>query len=338
MSNTMGTDPNALGFATSGSPLPTGYTEPNFAPGESLNQEMDTFWQQYQSNPALQQFVQQNYGYLSWMLNIPELSKILVSAALGQWYQGKVSGAVSSTQWFKTASQTMRDWDTLQSTDPATAAQRIEATKWQIWQISQQSGIGLSPDQVTSLASSANMFGWDTTTLNQVVRQQYATATNTSDQMGESATFTDQAKQIAGDYLVPMSDSAINQWAQRAVKGQTNTDGLADYLRQQAAVLYPWMKPALDQGMTAKDYLEPYRQAAAKTLAVAPDSIDWTNPKWMGALTAQASDGTQGIKNLDQFARTLRTDPQYGYSNTQDAMNQAYTTVKTLETSMGKVA
>ena len=338
MSSTMGSDPNALGFQTSGSALPTGYTEPSFSPTEAIGDEENTFWQQYQSNPALQQFVQQNYGYLSWMLQIPELAKILVSAALGQWDQGKVSGAVSGTQWYKTASQTMRDWQTLQSTDPATAAQRLDATKWQIWQDSQQSGIALQPDQVTSLATSANMFGWDTTTLNQIIRNQYATAANTSDQMGESASFTNQAKQLAGQFLVPMSDQTIQDWAIRAVKGQTNVDGLTDYLRQQAGTLYTWAQPALQQGMTMTDYLNPYREAAAKTLAVSPDQIDWLNPKYMGALTAQAQDGTAGIKNMDQFVRTLKTDPQYGYQNTQDAMNQAYGLAKTLETSFGKVA
>ena len=346
--------PQGAGLLDTPSGPLAGYTPPTVTPGESVQSQIDAAWAQFQGNPQMQQAIQQEYGDESWALSIPELGKIIVAGALYGWDQGEMDGAIAGTQWYKTASGSMRAWSALQATDPATANQQIENTKWAIWEISQQSGVALQPDQVQNLAVKALMFGWvsaDATsgdvsagnTLNQIIRNQYANPTSIgaggTTQMGEAAQFTDAARQLSGQYLVPMSDQQIQDWTIRAVKGQVNQQGLEDSLRQQAAQLYPWMTAALNQGQTPRDFLSPYTQAAASTLSISPDQIDWTSPKWMSKLLAPAGpDGTSGGPlNVDQFSRAIKADPTFGYQNTKDAMTQSYGLADTILQQFGKV-
>ena len=112
---------------------------------------------------------------------------------------------------------------------------------------------------------------------------------------------------------------------------------MSNFYGQTAAQRFPWMKTAIASGMTPKDYLAPYTSQAAKTLSVAPDSINWADPKWQGALLQTDNTGAQVPKNADQFNKALMQDPQFGYSKTQGAIDQAYAVAQQITTAFGKV-
>jgi hypothetical protein len=330
----------------------------------------------YNANPQIQQAIQQEYGDMAWALQIPEVAKIIITAGIYGWDQGTMDGAISGTAWYKSASQSMRTWQATLSSDPATAQQAINTSMWQINQIETQLGVTLSVQQEQNLASQANMFNWSSDQLTQIIANGYsnqilttgatgagsygvneggpngtpgvlpdATPTSATGAPGgavanavggTAGSFQDQAQQLFHQYLVKLSPQALQQWTSQAIKGQVNIQGLENSLRQQALQRYPWMSSAISAGMTPQDYLQPYTQDAATTLAKSPDQIDWTDPTFMSHLTNTAADGTVTPKNQSDFITSLKQDPTLGYQNTQAANDVAYSTVQTLQQVLGK--
>src|SRR5579863_6067741 len=130
MSNTMSApstpgNPNASGpgagvLDTPQAPtLPTGYQPPPLPPNATDAQKQAAAWAYYQANPGLQTYIQQTDGDESWAMAIPELAKIIVAAGIYGMAPGEIDAAVSSTNWYKGASQSMRYWEALKATDPA---------------------------------------------------------------------------------------------------------------------------------------------------------------------------------------------------------------------------
>jgi hypothetical protein len=174
------------------------------------------------------------------------------------------------------------------------------------------------------------MYQWNSSQIDLAIRSDFSMPT--ADPMGAAATgdaasMVQTIKNVAGQYLQNASDAMITWWTTDAVKsGQTNAQlqsELQTFFGQQAAQRFPWMATAISRGMTPQDYLSPYTQQAAKTLAIPPDSIDWSDPKWTGALLQTGKDGTQVPVNSDQFNKNLMQNPAFGYSKTQGAIDQA---------------
>lgn len=289
----------------------------------------------YNSNSSLQQYVANNYGDDAWMLSNPELLGVISAAAVNGWDQARVDGALEQTNWWKQNGQAIRQWQQLQATDPASAQQQVAQAKNSVLDEANNLGVAMTDDQLTNMATMSQMYQWNSDTLKQAIASQYqSTATPTS---GTAASFADQAQQLVGEYMVPVSKQAIQQWTANAVKGTADQNGFEDYLRGQAANLYPFMDKALEQGMTPKDWFSPYTSVAQSTLGISADQVDWTNPKWTNALTQMNPDGTRTPVNTTDFTRTLMSDPSFGYQNTQNAQDAAYSMANTILTTFGKV-
>jgi hypothetical protein len=96
------------------------------------------------------------------------------------------------------------------------------------------------------------------------------------------------------------------------------------YAIEQAKSLFPGLTAALDAGQTVDQYADPYKQIATQELNVNPADIQWTDPKWMKALNqVDPKTGARTSMSLDQWLSTLRTDPTYGYDQTNKAGQQA---------------
>ena len=333
---------------TTDNPIPQQAVAPTIAgvsqtdPNASLPDQYAAAMQEYNSNPALQQYIANTYGYATWMMNNSELRQILVTAAVDNWDQGRVSGALNQTDWWKTNGQAARDFMMKAGSDPATVKEMLDASSATINVQAAQLGVQLTPDQVQALAMASSTYQWNADQINLNIRKQYDTQPNQGPAIGDAAAMQQVIKQAGASWLQPMDANAVKFWTDAAMsKGQTASQLQADMnsaFSAQAAQRFPWMQSALQMGMTAQDYLAPYTSQAAKTLSISPDSIDWSQPKWMGALLQTDTNGAQAPLNADAFNRKLMQDPQFGYQHTQGAMDQASAVVSTLEKTFGKVA
>src|SRR5258708_1028556 len=125
----------------------------------------------------------QLYGYLAAYLDDPEVGPLLQQAATEGWDASRLQGALYETNWWKTRSETARQWDALSSTDPATADLQRQQKMYEINQYALQSGARFSWDRMQEIAEHALREGWDSNRLKQATVMEGVRST--TDQTGD---------------------------------------------------------------------------------------------------------------------------------------------------------
>jgi len=93
------------------------------------------------------------------------------------------------------------------------------------------------------------------------------------------------------------------------------------------------LAPQLDAGLTLAEIFSSYRDIAANTLELAPESISFNDPKFR---TAFGGPNTPP-PTLGEWETMLRTDPKYGFENTKKAKRDAMTLATTIAKTFGEV-
>ena len=133
-----------------------------------------------------------------------------------------------------------------------------------------------------------------------------------------------ELKKRAASYMVPISDQTLTQWATQIATGQADANSFDAYLAAQAKSMFPTMAQAIDAGITPQQYVDPYKQIAAKLLGMNPDSIDMSQPQWMRAVTQKdPKSGMPTAMSLYDWENTVMQDPRYGYQKSQNAVDRA---------------
>lgn len=310
---------------------------PSLPANATVAQQEAAAMQEYNSDPALQQYIQQTYGYIgAYLLQVPELLPILVSAGLENWDQAQFDGAVVQTKWWQSTSQAQRNFQEIQATDPGQAAQQIAQMQDTILGEAQSLGVTVPADQLKNMAQMAVAFGWSSDVIQQTLRAGGASS-SASPQFGASATFADQATQLAGEYNINLSPAQMQAYVDQSVKGTLTADGLQQEFMKQAAQQNPWMASSIAMGVTPSQYLSSYSSAAGTTLGIDPSDVNWTDPKWNQALLQTNAQGQQTPVSVGQFQQNLMKNPAYGYQNTQGARDQAFAAAQQVLSTFGKV-
>lgn len=119
------------------------------------------------------------------------------------------------------------------------------------------------------------------------------------------------------NYWIPMTDSAVTDWATKLASGQIDQGTFDQYLQGQAKALFgnnPTMAAAIDRGATPQTLLSPYLSIASKELEVPADDLVG-NTKVFGSIM-------QGnLPTLSDFTAQVRSLPEW--KTTQGANDQA---------------
>jgi len=122
-------------------------------------------------------------------------------------------------------------------------------------------------------------------------------------------------KDIADDYMIPMSDGALKEWESK--------EGFTEYAAMVAQGLYPPLAKQISAGLTTKILLDPYVQIAKKTIGEDAEP-NWDDPMWQKALDGGDSKGGRPtLMSLKDWEMYLKTTPGSGYENTDQAKQQA---------------
>lgn len=273
----------------------------------------------------IQKYVEQYYPDIVPYLHDKEIGPILLDAAQNGWSDARLLGRVQQTTFWKTHSQTQRAWDLLNTTDRATAHAQVQTQMASISQLVQQSGQQLSPIQIHDIAVNALRNGWSSDQIKAAVGAQSKIVVGPNGKpTGQAAVTLDTLKQQASQYLVPVSNQTLQTWVNQISNGQVPQAAFESYLKEQAKSLFPGMSVAIDSGVTPQQYTDPYRQLAAQTLEVPPDSVNFSDPKWSKALfQVDPKTGARTSMSLADWGKTLRSDPIYGYGKTAQAKSTA---------------
>ena len=93
------------------------------------------------------------------------------------------------------------------------------------------------------------------------------------------------------------------------------------------------LTPQLDAGLTLAEIFSSYRDVAANTLELAPESISFNDPKFRAAFGGPNTPPP----NLGEWETMLRMDPKYGFENTKKAKRDAMTLATTIAKTFGEV-
>lgn len=154
---------------------------------------------------------------------------------------------------------------------------------------------------------------------------------------GDITATADALQTQAEQYLVPVSDSLAQDWAMKIARGEASKEGFSEYLRSQAASLFAGnesIQQALDQGLSVRQWADPYVQMTARTLEIAPDSIDLAEPKFLeGIHQVDTNSGVSGPMSLSDYQRYLRGLPEW--RSTQNAVDSSSEMIEFLGEKMG---
>ena len=155
---------------------------------------------------------------------------------------------------------------------------------------------------------------------------------------GQTGQLYSQYQQLAHDYLVPMSDGTISTWVQQAIEQKSDVSGFTNYLKQQAANLYPQLAPQIQSGQTTKNLLDPYVQSASSLLEVPATAINLEDPKWgQSMIQKDPSTGQNTLMSLTDYNQQLRKNPQYGWQYTTNGRSQSSALESTILKAFGQI-
>lgn len=290
---------------------------------------VDPGWQ----TEIVKDFVRANYGALASYLDDPEVGPLLMQAATQGWTQTTFDARLAETNWYKTTTASQREWDLLSRSDPASAKQRVDQMSTQIRTLLSQQGVSeqFTDERVTELATQLIRNGAPAEQVPQAVlaEAQYQ-PTAPVGKLGQTQA---QAKGLAQQYGLPLSDQAAFDWAKKIATGQTTEDGLQTYLRETAKGRYASLAAQLDQGFTVKQLLDPQIQMISQTLEVDPERIDITDPKYAAILDVPDQGGTR-VMTLSETAKWAKGTSDY--RNTTTAKNAAGELAQTLAQTFGR--
>ena len=277
--------------------------------------------------------VSQQYGYLAAFLDEPEVGDLLLRAARENWNEQRLSVELQKTQWWQTTTDSQRRWDALSEQNPGDAEAQITGRSGEVEAMARQLGISLSPERLRVLTENSLRYGWQGEQLRQAVGREYEyggglekqnqgerrqsgnlsgmVQTEERNEFGLAATTEQQVRQIAGEYLIPMSPATMERWVEQIVRGEVDIAGFTSYVTEQAKSLFPGMAAALDRGVTVAQYADPYRQIIARELELNPDSIDLSNPKYRPVLDQVDAKGNRVSMTLTEAAEFVRKQPEW---------------------------
>lgn len=265
-------------------------------------------------------YIAENYpGMIGFFNNNPEIRAKLVQAAQEGWSPNKLQAEVMSTNWYRSSSVSQRDFQLLEAQDPATAQAQVAATAATIRDTARTLGIGLSGEAIAGMAWNVNRNGWnDAQTIDSLLHGlNWATVEG-----GQLTANVDDVKKIAGDYLVSVSDHTARQYSARIASGELNLAGVESIMQSQARARFSWMASEIDQGVKPSDYFAPVRDTVARTLEVAPETINLMDPKWLSLVEVRDRE-TNKMRAATMNEAMLSARDQGGWVNTQGAQEMS---------------
>jgi hypothetical protein len=158
------------------------------------------------------------------LLQDPEIGPILREAASRNEDEAWLEARLSNTQWWQQRSETMRQWELLEQTDPQTAAQRREQIAAEMRDIFAQLGFAQPEDVIADLAEQALRMGWTETQITDavlaLVPDQAPAGTTGYGAGGTLVADMQTIRQAGRNYFLPVSDQTAFEWAKAVAGGR----------------------------------------------------------------------------------------------------------------------
>lgn len=274
----------------------------------------------YEETPKLTpEELASTYGWSYGFLNSnPELKQKFKEAVDGTWTAEKFQAELRDTKWWKSTSDTRRQAQLQQKTDPATWQASLQAAQVQVRQLAAEMGAAIPDGKLKSIAKNMIETGADEDQMRYALGQ-YVTFTKNGTLRGEAGMHEYTMKQFAYANGVPMSDQAIKKQAQLVTRKLATTEDFQNQVRQSAISMFPAYQKQIEAGTNVADIASPYMQMMSSELELPYQSIDVANPQIKAAMNSLGKDGKPAGITLSDFQQQLRSDPRW--KSTASAQN-----------------
>jgi hypothetical protein len=266
----------------------------------------------------------------------PELKQILLDATMNDWSDDKFRAALEQTDWWKTTTQSARQFDMEEATDPATVQTKIDNRAAELQQIARTQGVTLAEQTASQIARDSLRGGWNYQTYSTAVTSEAVKSTAGLSQL-RAGKIGQDIREMAASYGISLSDTEINSYVNKFAVGEESNVSFEGKMREYAKVLYPAISNQIDAGSTFTDIVAPYRSKAAAILELEPDQIDFMDSKYLAAVTKTNDKGEQSMMSAREWEQELRTNRQFGYEFTQQAQSAAYSVADEIANLFGRV-
>lgn len=278
----------------------------------------------YEESPKLTpEELASTYGWAYGFLNSnSELKGLFDKAVDGSWTPEKFQAELRDTEWFKTTSDTRRQAQVMQKTDPATWNATLQAAVIQVRQLAAEMGAAIPESKITKIAKNMIETGADEDQMRYALGE-YVTFTKEGTLRGEAGMHEYTMRQFAYANGIQLSDSAIKKQAQLVTRKLATTQDFQDQVRESAISMFPAYEQQLKAGVNMNEIADPYMQMMSEELELPYQSIDLTNTLIKSALNGSDSDGKPAGLTLTDFQSQLRADPRWkDTKNAQDGVMQ----------------
>lgn len=256
--------------------------------------------------------------------SIPELKKLFNKAVSKDYSADRFTAELKNTNWWKTTSQTQRQYFDLRYSDPATFKSKWDQTAFEANQLAVQAGRGnlLGPGttmgRMNSLLQSATYkilaLGWSTDRVKDWLGAG-AGMTKDGQMFGEAGDALDQLHSLAWENGLKYSNSWYKQRAQAVAGGKSTVQYYEEAIRHAAAAKYSAFGQQILAGQNVMDLASPYIQSVQQLMET--PGVDVFNKYVSKAMTTKQKDGTPYA--LWQLEDDVRADPLWRKTkNAQD--------------------
>lgn len=250
-------------------------------------------------------------GYAASFFNaIPELKALLKQAVKEGWSTDKFKGKLMASSWYRTHSETQRQFFELEQRDPTTAKAQIDAQYAKLKDQFATAGVEIDDARLRAMARTTLMYGSTDDQIQDMIAYEFEYKPGeTSGMVAQTET---DVRSLARDYGVNVSEDQMGDWIGGVIGGEYTTQTLADYVRDIARSKYLGYQKQIDAGMTVRDIAAPYLSSYSSILEVDPSNVDVQDNLIQKALQGQmGQDGTVTPQTVYDFEKTLRKDPRW---------------------------
>jgi len=188
----------------------------------------------------------------------------------------------------------------------------IENMKATIKNMSESFGIQFDDGAITALATTVVRNDWAQDRLtNYIVGAVGGEGGWDRLKAGSLTKDVDAMKALANDNLLGLSDETARHYAQRIASGELDMDTVRQILRDNAKTSYSWAGPAIDSGISVRDFLMPSRDAIADELEMNANDVDLMDPKWLSMMQVADDKGAVRAATQTELRQRARQDERF---------------------------
>lgn len=275
--------------------------------------------------------------WAQWIIQNPELKKVIIAWAKipGGPTQEQIDAAVYPTKLVQEYNANQQNLDKLKALSPGEYASQQAQAQADVNDFLTKSGI--TADAATKTAIFNQHFYQGLALTDPRITQELGSQYKATSTTGTSATLTSDLTNLSNQYMIPIDSNTLQTWGTKIASGQATTQDFENTLKTQASGLYPFMAGSIN-AIKPDQYFSPLKSMIQQNLEVDPASVNFNDPsgKWMNLATVKdPKTGENVARTLTSSIQEMRTNPIYGYDNTQGAKDAAFNLGSQIRSMMG---